>query len=79
MILFGSRARNEHLLESDVDVLIVSDRFANVKWPRRVGDVAELWDGLVALEPLCYTPEEFEEKCQQIGIVREAVSQGIEL
>ena len=79
MILFGSRARGESLIESDVDVVIVSERFKNVPWPRRIGDVAELWGGLVVLEPLCYTPEEFEQKRKELGIVQQAVKEGIDL
>gem|GEM_PF-4438397 len=31
------------------------------------------------LVPLCYTPEEFEEKKKEIGIVRQAVEEGIDL
>lgn len=79
IILFGSRARKDHLLESDVDVVIVSKRFENVSWPRRLADVSELWDGLISLEPLCYTPKEFETKKKQIGIVMQAIKEGKEL
>jgi len=79
IILFGSRARKDNLIESDFDVIIVSKKFKNVKWPIRLGDVAELWDGLIAIEPLCYTPEEFAIKVKEIGIVRKAVEEGIEL
>lgn len=79
IILFGSRARKDNLLESDVDMIIVSKKFIEFPWPKRIGDVGELWDGLVPLEPLCYTPEEFERKKKQIGIVKQAVEEGIEL
>jgi predicted nucleotidyltransferase len=79
LLLFGSRARKDHLLESDVDVIIVSKRFENVKWPDRLGDVSELWDGYVVLEPLCYTPEEFRKKKSQFGIVQQALKEGVEL
>lgn len=37
------------------------------------------WDGLVTLEPLCYTPAEFEENKRIIGIVSEAVREGVDL
>lgn len=79
IILFGSRARKDNLLESDIDFIIVSDKFKGVKWPKRLGDVAELWEGLITIEPLCYTPEEFEKKKKEIGIVRQAVKEGIEI
>jgi hypothetical protein len=64
------------LVESDVDFIIVSSKFENMKWPVRLGAVAELWPGLIAIEPLCYTPEEFNFKKKQLGIVREAVREG---
>lgn len=78
-ILFGSRARKDNLLESDIDFIIVSKKFENTKWPVRIGDIAELWEGLITIEPLCYTPEEFEVKRKQLGIVRQAVREGIEI
>jgi hypothetical protein len=31
------------------------------------------------MDILCYTPEEFEKKKKQIGIVRTAVEEGIEI
>jgi len=33
----------------------------------------------VPLEPICYTPGEFEEKKRMIGIVSEAMREGVEL
>jgi len=79
IILFGSRARKDNLLESDIDLIIISDKFKNINWSKRLGDVSVLWDGLITLEPLCYTPEEFEEKSKQIGIVQQAIKEGIEI
>ena len=79
ILLFGSRARKDHLLESDVDMIIVSKKFKNIKWPVRLGDVAVEWEGFVDIEPLCYTPEEFAVKKKQIGIVQQAVKEGVVL
>jgi predicted nucleotidyltransferase len=79
ILLFGSRARGDYLVESDVDVLIVSRKFEGMNWLKRIRDVSLLWEGLVTLEPICYTPAEFEEKKKMIGIVNEAVREGIEL
>lgn len=77
ILLFGSRARGDNLKESDIDIIIISDKFKGVKWPNRIADVAELWEGLIVIEPLCYTPEEFRRKKRQLGIVRKAVEEGI--
>lgn len=79
MILFGSRARNDHLFNSDVDVIIVSDYFEGMNYIRRMHKVVGFWDEDLLLEPLCYTPEEFEMKKREIGIVRQAVKDGIEI
>ncbi|MDY7031765.1 MAG: nucleotidyltransferase domain-containing protein, partial [Thermodesulfobacteriota bacterium] len=75
----GSRARGDHLIDSDVDMIIVSEKFEGVNWLKRIRDISVEWEGLVLLEAICYTPEEFEEKRQEIGIVNEAVKEGIEL
>lgn len=77
IILFGSRARKDNLLESDVDLIIISKKFRGVNWVKRVEAAAKAWKGYVDVEPLCYTPEEFKEKAGQIGIVKQAVKEGI--
>jgi predicted nucleotidyltransferase len=79
VVLFGSRARQDHLVDSDVDLLIVSEAFEGMGWRDRILRVIELWDGRVSLEPLCYTPEEFERRSREICIVREALREGIPL
>jgi predicted nucleotidyltransferase len=79
ILLFGSRARGDHLVDSDVDMIIVSKKFEGVNWLTRIRDVSELWEGLVPLEPLCYTPAEFQEKKSMIGIVSQAAREGKEL
>jgi predicted nucleotidyltransferase len=79
ILIFGSRARGDHLLESDVDIIIVSSKFEGINWLTRIREVADLWPGLDLLEPLCYTPEEFDEKRKEIGIVNQAVKEGLEL
>jgi predicted nucleotidyltransferase len=79
VLLFGSRARGDHLVDSDVDMIIVSERFEGVNWLKRIRDVSVYWEGLVPLEPICYTPAEFEKKKKMIGIVSEAVKEGVEL
>jgi len=79
VLIFGSRARGDHLIDSDVDIIIVSKKFEGINWLERIRNVSADWEGLVLLEPLCYTPEEFEEKKKEIGIVNQAIKEGIEL
>ena len=79
IILFGSRARGDALRDSDTDVVIVSPNFQTMDFTTRVAAVLDLWKGRTDLEPLCLTPEEFDRKRRAIGIVREAVREGVEL
>lgn len=62
-----------------MDLIIVSSKFKGVNWLTRIREISDLWPGLVLLEPLCYTPEEFEEKRKEIGIVNQAIKEGLEL
>lgn len=78
-LLFGSRARGDELTESDYDVLLVSNAFAGLNPSERVAEVLDRWELPQSLEPLCYTPEEFERKRGEIGIVSEALREGREL
>lgn len=79
VILFGSRARGDHLKMSDFDFIVVSPDFEGVHFLKRMASIYEFWDEQYDIEPLCYTPEEFEEKAKEIGIVSEAVKEGIEV
>ena len=78
-MLFGSRAKDEWLMTSDVDILIVSDDFKEMPMQERMAKVMEFWNEDIDLEPLCYTNEEFSRKKAQIGIVSRAVKEGIKI
>lgn len=79
MLLFGSRARGDHLLDSDYDFLIVSDDFVGIPFPQRMTMLYEYWDAPASLEVFCYTREEFQRKARMIGLVAEAMKEGIEV
>ncbi len=76
MLLFGSRARGDHFLDSDVDLIIVSRDFAGMRFTERMTRMLEYWEAPVGLEALCYTPEEFEKKKGEVGIVSGALAEG---
>ena len=78
-IAFGSRARGDALSTSDLDLILVSPQFAAVPFLKRPVEVLEALDYPGGLELLCYTPEEFEEKREEFGIVRVALDEGIAL
>jgi hypothetical protein len=77
VLLFGSRARGDFLKESDYDFIVVSKKFRDIHFLRRIELLLELWDYDWDVDILPYTPEEFETKRKEIGIVSEAVKQGI--
>ncbi len=79
IILFGSRARNDHLQESDIDLIIISNDFEGTPFPKRMDKLILLWESPHDLEALCYTPQEFKKKQQQINIIQHATRKGIEI
>lgn len=79
ILLFGSRAREDHLKDSDIDLLVVSKKFEGMPWRERIISVFGDWSEKQMLEPICFTPQEFEERKKQIGIVAQAVKEGVEL
>lgn len=80
IILFGSRAKKKAKKESDYDFLLISPKFKKWEWEERSARMYHLKRDIpAAMDIICYTPEEFEKKKKQIGIVQEAVKEGIEI
>lgn len=76
VILFGSRSKGTSIPTSDYDIIVVSEKYRGVPFTDRMTDLYRLWDLATDVDFLCYTPEEFEKKCRQIGIVRDALRHG---
>ena len=81
IILFGSRARGEEMKYSDWDFLIVSDAFEGISFRDRIDEALKLVDFPVGndIEPLCYTLKEFNRRKKELGIVRKAAEEGMEI
>ena len=82
--LWGSRAYGTPHEYSDIDLIVVSNTFANERFIqrmpsflRKIGLVTDT--SVEVVDVLCYTPDEFELKKNQISIVREAVKKGIRI
>jgi len=77
IILFGSRARGDHLIDSDYNFIIVSKDFEGIFFPDRCKLIYKYWDKWdCPVEALCYTPQEFDKKSSEICVVSEAVREG---
>ena len=79
VLLFGSRARGDALEDSDVDLLVVSERFSSMPFLERAAAVLRELDAPFAVDVLCYTPQEFESKRRELGVVSAAVEEGLAL
>ncbi|MFQ6052308.1 MAG: nucleotidyltransferase domain-containing protein [Candidatus Hydrothermarchaeota archaeon] len=79
IILFGSRVKEDYLKDSDYDIIVVSRKFEGMSFFERLYMLYKLWDYDFHADILAYTPEEFEVKKKEIGIVKQAVKEGIEV
>ncbi|MBE0446644.1 MAG: nucleotidyltransferase domain-containing protein [Actinobacteria bacterium] len=77
IILFGSRAKNNALKDSDCDFIIVSPDFEGVFFTSCTKMLYDYWHLPQALEALCYTPAEFNEKANQVTIARKALRRAL--
>lgn len=74
--LYGSFARGEIHEGSDIDLIIVGDFYE--RFFDRIGKILDLTD--LPIEPLVYTPEEFEElKKTSNPFIEEVIKTGIKL
>ena len=58
--LFGSMARGDHTLESDADVVVVSERFRGMPVPERIRLVRLMLPDDTGFDIVALTPEELE-------------------
>ena len=79
MIFFGSRTKGKYNRDSDIDLILVSNKFKNKRFRFRPLGFHNYWNLDYPVDFLCYTPEEFNKLKKQITIVREAVREGIEI
>lgn len=78
-ILFGSKARGDGDVDSDVDLLIISKDFEGVKFFKRAPMFYLLWNAPYDVDIICLTPNELARKSGEIGVVRQAMSEAVEL
>ena len=79
IILFGSRAWGKPKRWSDFDLIIVSDKFKNIKSIQRASEMYDYWDVDYPVDFICLTSEEFNKLKKGITIVSEALKKGVVL
>ena len=79
VVFFGSRVRGNFYEDSDFDLVVVSDGFSGMNLGDRSVFVGVEWEWDYPVDILCYTQEEFERNRDGIGIVGEAVREGVEI
>lgn len=76
-IVFGSRVNGIPHEWSDIDAIIVSNRFASIPQVNRGFEFKCIVEPDIGMDILCYTPEEFERMRTGIGIVPDACREGL--
>lgn len=79
VLVFGPRVGGEALAESDLDLLVVSERFRGVPFVERASTLLADLDLVLPADVLCYSPEEFARKRHELGIVSLALKEGVRL
>ncbi len=77
IILFGSRARGTAKKTSDIDLLIISKDFEKIKSFKRAQSLYLLWNQPYDIDLICLTPQELNKKQHEIGLVQDALKEGI--
>lgn len=78
IILFGSYARGDFREDSTIDVFIIADTEA--RFVDRIRGAIEVTGGYPPVEPIVYTPEEFDLMLKQgEGFIESALREGIVL
>ena len=78
VILFGSRVRGSATPDSDLDVIVVSDRLKGIPFLRRSAFLRRMIGFPHPIDIIGYTADEFERIPATSAIVRAALREGLE-
>ena len=79
IIIFGSRIKANASSESDIDVILVSEVFKDVKFLERMPFVLKRIRFPKHVDYLCYTAQELNRIKDQSYILTDALSEGIDV
>ena len=70
--LFGSFAKGDWLEDSDIDIIVVSEKFEGKPMPERVNTIRKLAPDNLPFEILAYTPKELKEATAKSIVIQDA-------
>lgn len=76
IIIFGSRLKGEAGVDSDLDVILVSEVFQKIPFIERMAVLLKKFDFPTHVDYICYTPEEFEKIKNRSSLVMDALEYG---
>jgi predicted nucleotidyltransferase len=78
IILFGSRARGDALIESDYDFCVISEKFKGIDIRARLEDLYHLMiNNPINAEIIAVTPEEFNRLSKSLTIYQDIKRYGV--
>lgn len=77
VVLFGSWARGDYLIGSDIDLIVISKDFKQMPFLERLEMLSLNWPFNKAADIIGYTPEEYLQLEKKSVLVREAKREGI--
>jgi predicted nucleotidyltransferase len=77
--IFGSRVYGNPLLESDLDMIVVSEEFGKRSFIENMELLSRMWDGSFTVEMFPYTPEQLKKYAERKTVVSEALRKGIRI
>jgi predicted nucleotidyltransferase len=77
--IFGSRVYGNPLLESDLDMIVVSEEFGKRSFIENMELLSRTWDGSFTVEMFPYTPEQLRKYAERKTVVSEALRKGIRI
>lgn len=75
-IIFGSSVKGNFGENSDIDLIIISDKFEGLSSLKRPVELYLEWDLDYPVDFICSTTKEFEKLKRRVSLVKEALKNG---